>query len=139
MAKQGGFTLIETLIALGLLGFIGVAFMSSMTSSLGATDLTDVRVTGENLVRAQLEYIRRQAYFRPPTAPYLIPPENAPGAYAVPPPGITPPPGYLMTLEIAQYCDSTGCYPLDQIELVTAKVTREGRPITHVSNLKTKR
>ncbi|MCH7793361.1 MAG: hypothetical protein IID31_13905, partial [Planctomycetes bacterium] len=97
------------------------------------------KVTAQNLVRVELEHIRAQGYFEPPTSPYLIPPGDDPGAYAVPPPGVTLLPGFEMTLEIKQYCDATTCYPIAEIQQVTAIVSREGRPLASVADLKTSR
>ncbi len=139
MTAQRGFTLIESLVAMGILGFIGVAFMSALYTNFNATDITDKSVIAENLSRAQLEYISNQDYFVPPSVPYLIPPGNDTGAYSVPPPGVTPPSEYTLTLEITQYCDGSGCYPINQIQKITAKILRQGEFVRKLSNLKTNR
>ena len=52
--REPGFSLIEMLIALGILGIIGVAFALALSGALWADDLTRERVTSENLARAQL-------------------------------------------------------------------------------------
>ena len=54
---QRGVSLLETIIAIGILGMIGTVFTSGLTHSFRETDRTDQQVTGESLVRSQLEYI----------------------------------------------------------------------------------
>ena len=110
-----------------------------MNTGFKSADLSDAKVTAQNLVRLELEYIRSQGYFEPPTSPYLIPPGGDPGAYAVPPPGITLPAGFDITVEITQYCDGATCYPIGEIQKVRTIVSREGRPLASVADLKTSR
>ena len=139
MCRQRGFTLLETLVAMGILGFVGVAFMTALFTGFTTTDMNDKLVTAENLVRAQLEYSRGQDYFVPPTVPYLIPPGNDPSAYTVPPPSVTLPFGYDVTVEVAQYCDDSGCYLVDEMQQITARAFHDGKLVSRVSDLKTNR
>ena len=100
--------------------------MTALYTNINATDRTDESVTAENLSRTQLEYISNQDYFVPPSVPYFIPPGNDTGAYGVPPIGVTTPSEHTLTVEIAQYCDGSGCYPIDQIQQITAKSSTTG-------------
>ena len=59
---NNGFSLIEVLIALALMGTIGVAFLSGMGTVSGVTLTTDKRETAKNLAENQMEYIKNQAY-----------------------------------------------------------------------------
>ena len=93
-----------------------MVFTSGLTHSFQQRGRTDAQVTGESLVRSQLEYIQAQDYFAPPSVPYLIPTMNDPGVYNVPPPGITPLPNYTLTVEITEYCDGSGCYPVGEMQ-----------------------
>ena len=136
---QRGVSLLETIIAIGILGMIGTVFTSGRTHSFRETDRTDQQVTGESLVRSQLEYIQAQNYFAPPSVPYLIPTMNDPGVYSVPPPGITPLPNYTLSVEIKEYCVSSGCYPVGEMQQITARSFRQGNFISKVSILKTNR
>jgi type II secretory pathway pseudopilin PulG len=140
---QQGIGMLETLAALGILGFIGLAFMTALSVSFKGTEITDEQVTAENLARAQLEYIRDQDYCIPPSTPYTIPGDGTCGTYDVPPPGITPSTGYTNTLEIADYCDGQGpvggCYDVQEIQKLTARVSRDGKLVTKVEDLKTNR
>ena len=139
VGDQRGISLLENLIAVALVALIVSAYLTLLNTGFKSADLGDAKVTAQNLVRVELEHIRSQGYFEPPTSPYLIPPGSDPGAYAVPPPGVTLLAGYEMTLEIKQYCDATTCYPLAEIQQVTASVSREGRPLASVADLKTSR
>lgn len=133
---QRGFGMIEILVAVAILGVIGSVFVSAVGTGLGVVNRIDAQVTAQNLIRTQLESIRSEAWFLPPSAPYTIPPGNDSGVYQVPPPGITLPTGYTMTVEIAEYCDDSGCRPIEEIQLITAKVSRDGRFVFKISDLK---
>ena len=80
-----GFTLIEVLVALGIFGMVGVAFMLALQGGWNAARISDEQLTAENLARVQLEYIRSEPYFDPGLyggVPYAIPPGSDPGLTA---------------------------------------------------------
>jgi type II secretory pathway pseudopilin PulG len=138
-----GLGLLETVVALGVLGFIGVAFMTALSSSFKGTDITKEQVMAENLARTQLEYIRDQSYCIPPGAPYFIPPGSC-GTYEVPPTGVTLPPRYSIIVGVHEYCDGQGpepggCYDVQEIQNVTAAVFHDGELVTKIDDLKTNR
>ena len=60
--NEAGVSLIEILIALALLGIIGVAFLGGLTTASKATFIADERATAESLVRSQMEYVKSQGY-----------------------------------------------------------------------------
>ncbi len=140
-----GIGLLETVVALGVLGFIGVAFMTALGVSFKSTQISEEQVMSEDLARTQLEYIRDQDYCIPPATPYVIPQDGGCGSYNVPPPGLTPPSLYTITLEIAEYCDGLGpeepggCYNVQEIQKLTAMVFHDGGPVTKIEDLKTNR
>ncbi len=136
---ERGFSLVENLIAVAMVALIVSAFLTLLNTGFETADLSDARVTAQNLVRVELEHIRSQGYFEPPTSTYLIPPGSDPGAYAVPPPGVTLPSGFDMTVSITQYCDGATCYPIAEIQQIDVRVSREGRPLSAVADLKTSR
>jgi len=59
---QGGIGLIETVVALAILGLIGVAFLSGLTTTSRAVAVSQERVIAESLAKSQLEYIKAQDY-----------------------------------------------------------------------------
>ncbi len=62
LRKQRGFGLIEVIIALGLLGMIGIAFLGTLANASSAIILSDGRTTAESLARSEMEYVKSQEY-----------------------------------------------------------------------------
>ena len=60
--NQRGFTLIEVILAIALLGIIAVAFLSAMGTGSLSLFIADERATAESLARSQLEYVKNQWY-----------------------------------------------------------------------------
>jgi prepilin-type N-terminal cleavage/methylation domain-containing protein len=62
--KQGerGFTFIEVLVALAVLGIIAAAFLYALASSSKSTSLSDERTSAESLTRTEMEYVRDSIY-----------------------------------------------------------------------------
>ncbi len=121
---QRGFTLIEITVALGLLGLIGVGFMQALQTSYKAQGISEEQVTAQNLVRAQLEYIRDQ--------PYL-------DVYAVSP-SLSLPFQYSMTIVTQMFCSPEPCDPSpNNLQKTTVSVSRGTKPVVGVSDLKMRR
>ena len=57
-----GFSLIEVLIALALVGIIAIAFLSGLSTASMALIIADERATAESLARSQLEFVKNQKY-----------------------------------------------------------------------------
>ncbi len=62
MKDERGFSLIETLIAIALLGIIGVAFLSGLSTASKVLFITDERETAKNLAESQMENVKDQVY-----------------------------------------------------------------------------
>lgn len=60
--NEKGFSLIEVVIALLLLGIIGVALLSGLATASMALVIADERATAESLARSQMEYVKNQDY-----------------------------------------------------------------------------
>jgi prepilin-type N-terminal cleavage/methylation domain-containing protein len=60
--SSGGFTLIEVLIALALVGIIAIAFLSALSTASMALITADERATAESLARSQMEYVKNLDY-----------------------------------------------------------------------------
>ena len=57
-----GFTLIEVLIAMALVGIIAIAFLSALSTASMALITADERATAESLARSQMEFVKNQPY-----------------------------------------------------------------------------
>ncbi len=60
--EQKGVTLIETVVALGLLAFIAVAFLGGLWTTSKDTSTYDERTTALVLVQSQIEEIKAMSY-----------------------------------------------------------------------------
>jgi len=90
---QRGVVLLEILVGLVILGVIGVAYISGMTSTFKALDISQEKVAAESLAKSQIEYIKVQDYvsvadYNPgdPAHRYqllTIPPDLAAAGYSV--------------------------------------------------------
>ena len=62
MRNEKGFSLVEVLVALALLGIIGAAFLSGLATASKSILIADERTTAESLARSQMEYVKKQDY-----------------------------------------------------------------------------
>ena len=57
--REDGFTLIEVLCALAILGMIAIGLFSALGTSLKTTGIADERATAKNLAESQMEYVKQ--------------------------------------------------------------------------------
>lgn len=57
-----GFALVESIVALGLLGIVVAVFLGSIGTATKANMVADKRVTAESLARSEFEYIKSCNY-----------------------------------------------------------------------------
>jgi prepilin-type N-terminal cleavage/methylation domain-containing protein len=62
MKSEKGFTLIEVLLALALLGMIATTFLMAISTAAKAIMIADERTIAESLARSQMEYVKEQDY-----------------------------------------------------------------------------
>jgi prepilin-type N-terminal cleavage/methylation domain-containing protein len=126
--RQAGFTLLETLIALGILAVIGVAFLTTLNTAYKNVELLEEQTQAEALIRSQLDDIKASPY-------------QDSGIYPV---TVTPPPQYsvnitVVTLDTPTCVQDGNCNTLQE---VTVSVYRTGdggeRPILSVKTYKAK-
>jgi type II secretory pathway pseudopilin PulG len=80
--NEGGLSLIEILVAMGILAAVGIAFLGGMTTSSMATRTQHMQVTGEALAKSQLEYIKNQDY-RVDMQYEVLDPAQIPNGYSI--------------------------------------------------------
>ena len=119
--EQRGITLLEVLIALGILGVIGVVFMAALASVFRAQDLNREQVRAQNLARATLEDIRNQPYLDSYTVSVPVPFQ------------------YSVTIDTQPYCYPEPCVSANNIQKTTVKLSRGGKPLLFIEDLKTRR
>ena len=59
---QTGISLLETLIAVAILGIIGASFLNGLTTASRASFTNDERTTAESLARTQMEWVKNITY-----------------------------------------------------------------------------
>ena len=118
MTGEEGVGLVETLIAVAILGVTLVTLLAAIsTGSVGVATMEE-RVTAENLARSQLEYTKSQAY------------QAAPASYAT----VTPPAGYAVSAEATSIPEGDS-----SMQKITVTVTRDGVTLMTVEDYKVDR
>ena len=89
-SNEAGVSLIETLIALVLLGIIAVAFLSGLATAAKATFIADEQATAESLARSTMEYVKALDYVLGATEYPVDPGLTIPEGWVVSPPVVEP-------------------------------------------------
>ncbi len=125
--EQRGFTLIEVLVAVGILGFIGVAVIAALDTNSRAARTLDEQVVAVNLATAHLEAIRELSYAA--TYPNAGDSITIPFQYSVD-----------INTEFSSDGDTWGSYSGNEtLQKITVKVSREGKPVLSLCTYRTKR
>ncbi len=124
---QRGFTLMEVLVAVGILGFIGVAFMMALDTSYRGTSTLDEKIVGRTLVINYLEAIK--------SAPYATTYPDVGDNITVP---------FQYSVVVNTECSSDGenfsaCTGGETLQEITIMVSREGRPVYSTCTYRSKR
>lgn len=137
--EQRGVTLLETLIALALLGIFGVAFLAAISTSSITMANVEKKVTIENLARAQMEYIKNIESC--PYINYIYGPPDTPPDYQTldeldptDPYAIAIPTGYSINVTAVALHQPDG-----GIQKVTTTILREGESLLVVEGYKVNR
>ena len=124
--SETGVTLIETLIALAILGLIAAAFLNGLATAARATFIADEQATAESLARSQMEYIKSQHYID------YDDPEH--GDYEL----VTPLDGYSATIGVESLPDPEGG-TLEDIQKIKVTVNHNDKQVLTVEGYKVDR
>ncbi|MFQ6121813.1 MAG: prepilin-type N-terminal cleavage/methylation domain-containing protein [Dehalococcoidales bacterium] len=127
--QQTGFTLVEVLVAIGILSAIAVGLLSALQTNAKSTRNLDERVEAANLATAYMETIKELPYAA--TYPSV-------GDY------VTVPFQYEVVVETECSSDGTNFGPCtgsdnETLQKITVNVSREGRPVFSLCTYRTKR
>jgi prepilin-type N-terminal cleavage/methylation domain-containing protein len=62
LKKEKGFTLIEVVLSLAILGIVASGFFVALASGSRGISMADEQATAESIARTQMEYVRDQDY-----------------------------------------------------------------------------
>ncbi|MFC2003804.1 hypothetical protein ACFLV4_07710 [Chloroflexota bacterium] len=127
--RQMGVGLLEVLIALAILGVVGVGFVNAYDTISKSTGTIDVKTVALNLATDYIEAIRSEPY----SATYPNAGDN-----------ITPPFGYSVTIETECSEDGTSfgnCTGSESetLQLITVIIARQGEPVFSLCTYRSKR
>jgi len=77
MKGEKGFSLVEVMIAVLLLGVVSVALLSAVSTASRAVFIAEGQASGESLARSEMEYIKSQGYSAAPWS-YELPAGTSP-------------------------------------------------------------
>jgi len=127
---QRGFTLLEVVVAVAILGLIGAGLLNALDTNAKATRTLDEKVTATNLASAHIEAIK--------ALPYATSYPNAGDNITVP---------FQYSVDIDTECSSDGttfgaCTGSDNetFQKIIVRVSREGgKPVLSICTYRTKR
>src|SRR4030042_995986 len=126
-----GLTLVEALVALGILAAVAVIFLLGMTTSSKAVMVSQERVAADSLAKSQMENIKSWAYDSDPTH---NPPDYSAAKLA------DSPPFYINF--VAERLEVKGGNPAgedDGIQKITVTITRDGETVLTLEGYKVNR
>lgn len=115
-ADESGFSLVEQLIAVALLGILAVALLYGLSGGTLGVGVVDEQVNASNIASSALEAVKQGAYV------------TATSAYS---PTIAAPAGYAVVVDVSPVV--TG------LQWITATVYHNGRMVKQISDYKSNR
>jgi prepilin-type N-terminal cleavage/methylation domain-containing protein len=127
--REQGFTLVEVLIAIAILGIISTAIFLALQVSSKSAALSDERTSAESLARSELEYVKNSIYI-PAGWQYQLP--------STPPPWD---PGHVLAAQYAGFAVNVLSAPVhagdDGLQMITVVVHHGAKTVFTLSGYKT--
>lgn len=120
--NEKGFSLIEALVAMALLGIVTVGFLSALTSSSRASISIDNLDTGRAIAQSQMEDVKEQAF-------------QSTGIYTVNSDLMAEYPGYTVSIPQASAAASRDAF----IQKIVVIVSRGDKEVSRLEDFKVKR
>ncbi len=114
--EEKGASLIEALVALAILGFIGVAFLGALATSSSTRLIADEHVSARIIAESQIEDIKKQTFA------FSYDPSPIPPGY----------PGYSATVDVESMRNGN-------IQKITVSVRHRNKTITTLESYKVNR
>lgn len=121
MKSQKGFTLLEVLIALAIIGITAAGFMGALTTSTQTAMKTDQIDTARTIAQTQMEYVKKQAF-------------SAAGSYSRNDSIMEEYPNYTAVISTSPAAERDS-----YIQKITVTVSYNGRTIATLEDFKAKR
>jgi prepilin-type N-terminal cleavage/methylation domain-containing protein len=83
MHTQNGFSLIEVLLAMALVGILGTAVPGALSTANKTTITNNEHTMSESLARSQMDYVQNQPYDSANTTPVYTLLSNLPSGYSI--------------------------------------------------------
>lgn len=135
LGRESGVTLIETLVALAILGLIVPAFIGGLGTAAKATIIADEQATAESLARGEIECVKSQDYYSPGEGQY----QNREQRYEE----FVMPSGYSTETTVTPIDPNTGedLNPGQDkgIQKIEVEVSRNGTPVLEIVDYKVDR
>jgi len=127
--NESGVSMLETLVALAILGLVAVAFLGGLTGVARATLISDEQATAESLARSQIELVKRQDYinYADPAHEEYVGLETVPASYSV-----------EITVELLDP-ENDGLDDDDGIQKIIVTVNRNDEPVLTIEDYKVNR
>ena len=116
VSSEKGNTLVEAVVALALIGIIGVCFLSAVATSSSSRIIADELTSGRILAESQMEEIRKRSYA------LTYDPAPIPDEYA----------GYSALIDVDPFRNGS-------IQKITVTITHHGKEVASLESYKVNR
>jgi prepilin-type N-terminal cleavage/methylation domain-containing protein len=118
MRNENGFSLVEVLIALSIIGIVATGYLSALANSSRTASQIDQMYAARNLAQSQMEYVKQMSW--PTSVPPVFTPAPIPDGY----------PGYSVTI------NSVNVNYDSAIVKITVTVSNHGKTIMTLEDYK---